>query len=258
VKIHLLPSTFEESGAVSVRQHLASLVIDDLVAFDAGSLAMAASAQQKASIRNIVLSHAHLDHVAGLPLFIDDLFATLEQPVKVHATSEVIDALESHVFNWVIYPRFSELKNKNGDVLVYKKIESGKEFRVEHLSVLCVPVNHKVPASGFIIADGETKIAISGDTAEADLFWETVNSEGGLDAVFVECAFPDALTDLAEASHHLTPKKLKKELQKLKIGDCPIYVINIKPMYRDVVVRELSALAYPNLSVFPVGKTVTI
>ena len=44
---------------------------------------MAASATQKKQIRDVVLTHAHLDHIAGLPLFIDDLFASLIEPVRI-------------------------------------------------------------------------------------------------------------------------------------------------------------------------------
>ena len=77
MKVQLLPSTFDESGKASSRQHLPCFVIDDVVAIDAGSLAMACTDQQRANIRDIVLSHAHLDHIAGLPLFIDDLYSVL-------------------------------------------------------------------------------------------------------------------------------------------------------------------------------------
>jgi hypothetical protein len=41
VRFQLLPSTFEENGRASPRQHLTCFVIDDTIAFDAGSLAMA-------------------------------------------------------------------------------------------------------------------------------------------------------------------------------------------------------------------------
>ena len=74
MKIQLLPSTLDHKGCATARQHLSCFVIDDCVAIDAGSLAMSTTAEQKELIRNVVLTHAHLDHVAGLPLFIDDLF----------------------------------------------------------------------------------------------------------------------------------------------------------------------------------------
>ncbi len=253
MKFQLLPSTFDEKGCASARQHLACFVIDDAVAIDAGSLAMAATPIQRKQIRDIVLTHAHLDHVAGLPLFVDDLFATLEEPIRIHATDKVIKVLERDIFNWDVYPSFCELENDHGNVLQYRKIKAGTDYQIKHLNLRPLKVNHKVPAVGFIISDGKTKIAISGDTAEPEDFWEGVNQEDHIDHLLVECAFPDELDELAKASHHFTPKLLKTEIKKFK-HDCPIYVINIKPMYCEKVVAQIKDLQIENLEILEVGK----
>ena len=239
MKLQLLPSSFDEHGMASPRQHLSCFIVDDAVAIDAGSLAMATSAKQKKHIRNVVLTHAHLDHIAGLPLFIDDLFANLETPIRVHALPKVIETLERDVFNWEIYPRFSELENDNGAVMKYLPFNAGEEFQVRHLSFKSISVNHKVVSVGFVVSDGKTKFAFSGDTAEMDEFWQIVNREENLSALLVECSFPNELEELAQISHHLTPKILQKELEKFNRKECAIYVVNIKPMYRDEVVRQI-------------------
>lgn len=254
MKFQLLPSTFDEDGSASARQHLSCFVIDDCVAIDAGSLAMSSTKPQKNQIRDVILTHAHLDHIAGLPLFIDDLFSNLTEAVRVYAAEEVIEILERDIFNWSVYPRFSELKNENGAVLEYRSFETGREFNVKHLRVKAVEVNHKVPSVGFIVSDGKTKFAISGDTASTSEFWKELNKETHLDAVLIECAFPDELSELAEASHHLTPKSLKCELQNIKHQNCPIFVINLKPMYRDQIVRQLEELEIETLEILEVGK----
>jgi ribonuclease BN (tRNA processing enzyme) len=253
VKFQLLPSTFEENGAASPRQHLTCFVVDDCVAFDAGSLAMATSLGQKEKIRDVVVTHAHLDHIAGLPLFVDDLFATLTRPVRIYATQEVIDVLEHDVFNWSVYPRFSELTNDNGPVMEYVPFRTCTPFRVRHLTVKAVEVNHKVPSSGFIISEGGTSVALSGDTAEMDLFWEGVNQARNVAAVLLECAFPDELQELANISHHLTPSRVSAELAKCEV-DCPVYIVNIKPMYRDQVIRQLAHLKIERLEILQVGR----
>jgi cAMP phosphodiesterase len=233
---------------------LSCIVIDDSVAIDAGSLAMATTTLQKKQIRNVVLTHAHLDHVAGLPLFIDDLFATLNEPVCIHATHEVIETLERDIFNWDIYPRFSELKNENGAVLKYVPFEAGKEFSVNHLNVKAMPVNHKVPSVGFIVSDGQTAFGISGDTAEMGGFWENLNAEKKLPILLLECSFPNELDELAQASHHLTPRKLHEELAKFTRKDCSIFVVNIKPMYYEQVVKQIHELKIENLQVLEVNR----
>lgn len=254
MKIQLLPSTFEADGSASPRQHLTCLVVDDKVAIDAGSLAMAATANQKNQIRDIILTHAHLDHIAGLPLFIDDLFASLEKPICVHAAPEVIEKLERDIFNWDIYPRFSELENDNGAVLQYHPFEVGKQFSVCHLNIKPVAVNHRVPCVGFVVSDDKSKVAISGDTAKMDDFWEVVNGEKDLSALLIECSFPNELAELAEISHHLTPQSLRDELKKFEDKNCPIRVVNIKPMYYEKVCRQIAELKIPNLEILEVGR----
>jgi cAMP phosphodiesterase len=253
MKFQLLPSTFDENGRASRRQHLACFVVDDLIAFDAGSLAISTTAEQKKQIRDVVISHAHLDHIAGLPLYIDDLFATIKRPIQIYATSEVIEILERDIFNWSIYPRFSELKNDHGVVLEYRPFETEKDFFVKHLKVKAIGVNHKVPSVGFIVSDAQTTFALTNDTAEMNRFWEAVNEEKQLSAILIECAFPNELDSLACSSHHLTPKVLEKELAKLR-QDCPIYVVNIKPMYFEQVSQQLGELMIENLSVLEIGK----
>src|SRR3954464_13064962 len=121
MKVQLLPSTIDENGRASARQHLLTLVVDDRVAIDAGCLAFSCTDIQRQQVRDIVLTHTHLDHIAGLPLFIDDLFASTTEPIIIHGTAEMIETLESHVFNWSIYSRFSDLQNSHGDVVRYRR-----------------------------------------------------------------------------------------------------------------------------------------
>src|SRR4051794_35998190 len=168
MRIQILPSTIDENGRASQRQHLMSLVINDRVAIDAGSLAFSCTELQRAQIRDIILTHTHLDHIAGLPLFIDDLFSRLERPICVHATREMIEILERNIFNWEVYPKFSELENDHGKVLEYREFEAGSHLTLDGLSVKSIPVNHQVNACGYVVEDGDIAIAITGDTAETD------------------------------------------------------------------------------------------
>jgi cAMP phosphodiesterase len=214
---------------------------------------MATTPDQHDMIRDVVITHAHLDHIAGLPLFIDDNFSTLTEPITVYATQEVIDILERDIFNWDVYPRFSELSNANGPVMRYEPFGRAEEFTARHLTLRPVDVNHKVPSSGFLISDATTTIALSGDTAETDGFWNLVNSAERLSAILIECAFPDELDELAVVSHHLTPRRMREELVKCE-RTCPVYVVNLKPAFRDAIEAQLAELDLTGLSVLKVGK----
>ena len=110
-----------------------------------------------------------------------------------------------------------------------------------------------MPTVGFIVSDDKTTVALSSDTSKMKGFWKRINDVEKLDAVLVECAFPNELKQLAEISHHLTPKTLEKELRKFEKKECPIFAINLKPMYRDDVIRQLKELEIENLKVLEVG-----
>ena len=255
MRIQLLNSTFDGRGHATLEQRLTCYLIDDCVAVDAGSIAIALSTEQRGKVRDVIVTHPHMDHIASLPIFIDDLYPTLEEPVRVYATVEVIALLERDVFNWNVYPRFSELKNDFGPVMEYVPIPEGKEFRLAHLTVTALPVNHIVPTVGLIVSDGKSTVAFSSDTAETEEFWEAVNKIPRIDALLIEASFPNSMAQLAEVSRHLTPASLNLELNKLHHNGLDILAVHLKPAYRNLIVEELDALKLPNLDVMEPGKT---
>jgi cAMP phosphodiesterase len=254
MKVQLLPSTFDSQGHATPEQRLTCFLIDECVAVDAGSIALALNAEQREKVRDIIVTHPHMDHIASLPIFIDDLFETLRKPVRVYATPEVIELLERDIFNWNVYPRFSELKNEFGPVMEYVPIPEGKEFKIAHLTVTAVPVNHIVPTVGLLVSDGKSSIAFSSDTSETDEFWEVINRAPHLDALLVEASFPNSMAKLAEVSRHFTPASLQRDLQKLNHNGLDILAVHIKPAYRQMVIDELKALAIPKLGVMEPGR----
>ncbi len=228
MRVQLLPSTFDSQGHATSEQRLTCFLIDECVAIDAGSIALALSAEQREKVRDIIVTHPHMDHIASLPIFIDDLFETLKSPVRIHATPEVIELLERDIFNWNVYPRFSELKNEYGPVMEYVPIPAG---------------------------EGKSMVAFSSDTAETDEFWNIINRAPRIDALLIEASFPDSMARLAEVSRHFTPASLQRDLRKLNHNGLDILAVHIKPAYRQMVIDELKALNIPKLGVMEPGKT---
>lgn len=254
MKIQLLPSTFNQQGHAAQEQRLTCYLIDDCVAVDAGSIAIAISDEQRNTVRDIIVTHPHMDHIASLPIYVDDLFGFLKTPIRIHATQDVINLLERDIFNWTVYPRFSELRNEHGPVMQYVPFKTGVEFNVAHLKVTAVNVNHIVPTVGMIVSDGKTTVAFSSDTAETEDFWTLVNRTTHLDALLIEASFPNSMSKLAEDSRHFTPESLNRELRKLKHDGLDILTVHLKPAYRETVVNELKSLAIPRLEVMEAGR----
>lgn len=255
MKVQLLPSTFDGHGRATLEQRLTCYLIDDCVAVDAGSIAIALTVEQQNKVRDIIVTHPHMDHIASLPIFIDDLYPRLEAPVRVYATDEVIRLLERDVFNWNVYPRFSELKNDFGPVMEYVTIPVDKEIKVAHLTVSAIPVNHIVPTVGLIVSDANTTVAFSSDTAETEEFWDAINRAPHVDALLIEASFPNSMAKLAEVSRHFTPASLGAELNKLNHNGLDILAVHLKPAYRQTIIEELDALNIPKLKVMEPGTT---
>jgi ribonuclease BN (tRNA processing enzyme) len=254
VKIKLLPSTIDAAGGASPEQRLSCFIVDGRVCIDAGSIAIGLSEEERARVRDVVVTHPHMDHVATLPIFVDDLFGSLEEPVRVRATSEVCEILTRDVFNGTVYPPFQDFHNGRTRVLEFVPFREGEEFRVAHLTFRAVPVSHIVPTVGLVVTDGERTVAFSSDTSETEEFWRVCNREPRLDALLIEASFPNSLSKLADVSGHLTPAALGRELRKLAHKDIDVLAMHLKPSYRLQLVEELEALGVPRLAAMEPGR----
>jgi ribonuclease BN (tRNA processing enzyme) len=254
LKIQLLPSSFDAAGRATPAQRLTCFIIDDRVTVDAGSIGLALTEAQRRTVRDIIVTHPHMDHIASLPIFVDDLFGELTEPIRIHGTQEVIDLLERDVFNDNVYPRFAELRNQHGRVMTYVPFKVGEQFSVAHLRVTAINVNHIVPTVGLLVSDGKATVAFSSDTAETEELWTFVNRAPRLDALFIEASFPNSMRELAKASKHLTPEMVEHELSKLNHNGIEILAVHLKPAYRQQLIEEIEALGIDKLSVMEAGR----
>jgi cAMP phosphodiesterase len=252
LKVRLLPSC---TALDPQRQLLTSFLVDDSVAIDAGSLAFALTPEEMHRIRHILISHAHADHTASLPIFMSEVFPALTAPIIVHATPHVIDALRRFIFNGDIWPDFSQipLLNGRGPALDFRPLEPGTPVRLGNLKVTPIRVNHLVPTVGFVVESQQAGCAITSDTYVTDEIWDAANRSECIKAIFVDVSYPNEMEDLAVASRHFTPRSLASDLKKLG-RDIPICVVHIKPAYREAVIRQLAELTDPRVSVVEIGR----
>ena len=145
------------------------------------------------------------------------------------------------------------MSNGTTRVLKYVPFRPREEFAVAHLRLTAIPVNHIVPTVGLIFSDQRTTIALTSDTAATDEFWQWADRIH-VDALIVEASFPNSLAKLAEASGHLTPAALGRELKKLDNHKLDIRVVHLKAAYRETVIKELNCLGLPNLTVMEPGR----
>lgn len=217
------------------------MLVDDDVLIDAGTGIGDLALADLQSIRHVFLTHAHLDHVAGLPMLIDCVFSeNLETPVTVYGRAETIDALRQHIFNWVIWPDFAELPTPEAPVLRYRECNPGDTIRVAHRDFHAVDVAHTVPAMGFTVQNSGGVFAVSGDTRSNETLWPVLNACDDLRALVIEVSFPDEQGDLAEISGHYCPRTVADDLEKLR-HEPDIWLTGMKPGAEEQILMQVSA-----------------
>lgn len=251
VKVLLVPSSV--ARPTDDFQFLTSFVINDVLAVDAGSIGFWGSAENQTRIKHVLISHSHIDHVASLPIFVENVFEGGPECVTVYGCAATLASLRQDLFNDRIWPDFLRLSQSDAPFLKLVELQPGISIEIEGIRVTPVPVNHVVPTLGFILQDADSSVVIASDTATTDELWEQAAKLPNLRAVFLEATFPESFSWLADLSKHLTPRAFAGEMQKLPAA-VQFLVVHLKPRYRQQVLAELQALGKQNLEVAQCGK----
>lgn len=228
------------SGGIGGRhQRTTSFLVDHDILIDAGTGVGELSIAELAAIDHVFLTHAHLDHIATLPMMIDTVADRRDQPLTVHAPEAVLDSLRQHIFNWAIWPDFSVVPSAEQPFLHYRSIAPGETIALGGRNISPLPAHHTVPATGYRLDSGAASLVFSGDTGPCDAFWKAVNAIPNLRHLIIECAFPNREHRLAELSRHYWPDMLAAELTKLT-RPCQIYISHLKPGQVEVTMEEVS------------------
>ena len=245
-------------GSEGQGQRPSAFLVDDHILVDAGTVGGALSVAEQAEIDHALISHAHLDHIAGLAYLTDTLaMLTPERHVVVASIAPVIDALRIHAFNDILWPDFTGIPSGSRPVLGFRTLMEDGEARVGELWVTPVAVDHTVPTTGYVIHDGETGFVYSGDTGPTERLWRVAREMRGLKALVVETAFPNRLDALARVSGHLTPEMLRREIDKMP-QDVPVWIFHIKPQLFEETAEELAKIDSARLHTLEQGKTYTL
>jgi ribonuclease BN (tRNA processing enzyme) len=233
---------------------MTSFLVNDTVCLDAGFVSGALSLREQEKVKDVIISHSHLDHTCSLPFLIDNNFSAPGFSLRIYAIREVIASMKNHLFNNHTWPDFTCLPNDLTPVLKLIAVEPEKPFVINGLTFRAIPVTHIVPTSGFIVEDRKGALAFSSDTGPTQRFWEVANTTKKLRAVITETSFPNELQDLAHVSGHLTPATLDQELRKLH-RDVPVYLYGFKPKHFRTIRHQVHALKRRNLHLLVQGRT---
>ena len=230
------------SGGIGSGRHTTSLLVDDDVLIDAGSGLTTLDFEQLVKIDHVFITHAHLDHVLGLPLMLDSVGDLRENPVTVHALPDVLEVLSTHLFNWHLWPDFRKIPNAEAPWLRFEPLDLGEALTLKGRTFRPLPVNHVVPACGLHVATDAGSLVFSGDTAHSDAFVAALNAIPDLRHLIIETSFENELADIARASKHHWPDSLAAELQGLSVQP-EVWITHLKPGNESAIMNELRAAA---------------
>ena len=230
------------SGGIGGGLRTTALLVDDDVLIDAGTGVGDLSLEALARIDHIFVTHSHLDHVTSIPFLVDTVCWMRGNPIVVYGIKETLDILREHLFNWRLWPDFTQIPNAEKPFMVYREVALGETVEIKGRRFTPIPANHTVPAVGYILSTARASLIYSGDTAGNEGLWKAVNAARNLKYLIIETAFSNKERDVAAASKHLCPDTLAEELGKMR-AEPEVYITHLKPGEVALTMREVSQAA---------------
>jgi cAMP phosphodiesterase len=199
----------------------------------------------KEYIKGYLISHAHLDHVAGLVINSTD-----DTTKNIYASASCIETLKTRYFTWEAWVNFADegesplLKKYHYQVIGY---DSNIIIKNTGMELKAFPLSHSnLQSTAFLINNKDSYILYLGDTGPDEIeksqnlhhLWDTIApliKSKQLKGIFIETSFPDEQPDKTLFGH-LTPQWLMKEMQDLAnitgksaLKDFNIIITHAKP-----------------------------
>ncbi|MBN8442331.1 MAG: 3',5'-cyclic-nucleotide phosphodiesterase [Thauera sp.] len=229
------------SGGIGGAQaRTTSFLVDDDILIDCGTGVGDLELDALMRIDHVFISHAHLDHIASLPLLIDSVGEAKGSPIVVYATPETIRILHSHVFNWLVWPDFSSIPDRHRPFLHFQPVKVGESVRLGGRCITALPAHHTVPAVAFCMDSGAGQLIYSGDTAYCPDLIAMINQRRALRHLIIETAFSDEQRGLALASRHLCPGMVASILDEVTVSP-EVHISHLKPGQGDRIMQQIHA-----------------
>lgn len=225
----------------SATTRLASVVIDGVLAIDAGGLSSGLSLEEQQQLQAILITHRHFDHVRDIPLL---GLATMQAGVThLYSIADALEAITTHLINGEVYPKLHEMPSPNAPSIRLCQLEPLRPQEIAGYQILPVPMNHSVPTVGYQVTspDGRSLFYTS-DTGPGSHCWEHVSPN----LLLIETTLPNSQEEAALATTHLTPRLLRGELEEFQRvkGYIPhVVTVHLNPYFEEEIRREIADLS---------------
>jgi len=221
---------------------LVTLLIDDILAIDAGALTSSLSFDAQLKLKAILLSHQHYDHIRDIPAIGMNIFLR-QKSLNVYGTQPVYQTLRAHFLNGAVYSNFLEEPSDN-PTIIFNYLKARQEITIEEYRVVPVPVDHSKPTIGFQItsAEGKTMFYTSDTGPGLVNVWQQVEPQ----LLIIEVTAPNRWEDSAIERKHLTPSLLRNELLSFRDirGYLPrVITVHMNSVEEKAIAEEIAEVA---------------
>lgn len=226
----------------SADTRLTSVLVDGVLAMDAGALTSSLTFPEQEKVSSILLTHCHYDHVRDVAAIALNT-TYVRKTIKVYAQASTLEALLNHILNGIIYPNFTERPSERPPLKFYP-LELYKVTEVDGYKVMPLPEKHAVPAVGYQVTDKDGKsFFYSGDTGPGlSSCWEHISPQ----LLIIDLTMANGMEEHAIPAGHLTPRLLGEELaqfKKVKGYLPPVVVVHLATLFENQIREEAAHLA---------------
>lgn len=223
---------------------LTSLLIDGILAIDAGGLTSALSLPEQKKVKTVLLTHHHFDHTRDLVTLAANAAYYWQGQLVVYALRYTLDIVNNCLLDGKIYSNFLEYPSKEKPTLILEAIEPYSRRTIAGYDVLALPVKHSVPAVGYQItsADGKSLFYTSDTTVGISDCWQHISPQ----LLIAEVIGPNKYGDWLKEAGHLSAELLKEELTQFRQlkGYLPrVIVIHIGNLFEQEIKEEVAQVA---------------
>jgi HD-GYP domain-containing protein (c-di-GMP phosphodiesterase class II) len=228
------------NGSKSVNKNSTCIQVDENILIDAGNI-LSALKEKAQYIDHIFITHSHLDHIFEIPFLIDSYFTQRQTPLIIYGLKETLEHLQKFIFNWQIWPDFSEIEliHKKFNAIKFQEITLGETIQFENCSLKAVKNNHTTSSCGYVISKNDHALLFSSDTFICPSLFEEINQNKKIKSAIFDISFPSSFEKLAQDSKHFTAKIFKEQLELLQRKDVRIYINHLKPSFYETVQKEI-------------------
>ena len=229
-------------------------------------------------IKDYFISHAHLDHIAGLIINSPD-----DTAKNIYALASCIKTIQTDYFTWESWANFADegeapqIKKYHYEVLIPDSIIAIKNTA---MTVRAFPLSHSnLTSTAFLVRSNDAYILYLGDTGPDEIekshnlhsLWVAIApliKAKKLKAIMIETSFPDEQPDKTLFGH-LTPHWLMNEMNNLagltgkdQLKGLNVIITHVKPPQLSINKLKAQLQTENNLKlnlIFPEqGKAITL